>query len=154
MTFATFAAAAPTPLASGALAAWHHPARLYAAAAVGFLGLVPPTAFALLVDDCLWLGTPIWMKPLKFELSLAVFFTTLALFARWLPAAVVHTRWHGVYAASVVVATVAEIAWILGAAALGTGSHFNQATPLAATLSISPVCSRSGSPLRPRSTAC
>jgi hypothetical protein len=133
MTFATLAAAAPAPVASGGLAACH-PARLYAAAAVGFLGLVPPTAFALLVDDRLWLGTPIWMKPLKFELSLAVFFATLALFARWLPAAVVHARWHGVYAGSVVVATVAEMAWILGAAALGTGSHFNQSTPLAATL--------------------
>jgi hypothetical protein len=130
---AAILAAAPAPASSGALAAWH-PARLYAAAAVGYLGLVPATAFALLVDDRVWYGIPIWIKPLKFEVSIAVFFATLALFARWLPAAVVGARWHRIYAASVVAGTVAEIAWILGAAALGTGSHFNEATPVAAAL--------------------
>lgn len=110
------------------------PARLYAAAALGFLVLALPTAVALLVDDRSHLGVPIWGKPLKFEVSLAVFFATLALCVRWLPPRVVASRWHGLYAGSVVVATVAEMAWILGAAALGTGSHFNQATPAAATL--------------------
>lgn len=133
MTLATFAAHGGACRPSVARAVWH-PSRLYAAATVGFLALVPPTAFALLVDDRLWLGIPIWIKPLKFEVSLAVFFATLALFARWLPARVVHARWHRLYAASVVAATVAEMAWIAGAAALGTGSHFNEATPLAEAL--------------------
>jgi hypothetical protein len=110
------------------------PARLYAAAALGFLVLALPTAVALLVDDRSHLGIPIWRKPLKFEVSLAVFFATLALSVRWLPPRVVASRWHGANAASVVAATVAEMAWILGAAALGTGSHFNRATPAAATL--------------------
>ena len=116
-----------------ASAAWD-PARLYAGAALAFLVLALPTGVALLADDRSYLGVAIWRKPLKFEISLAVFFATLALYVRWLPPRVVAARWHGWYAASVVAATVAEMAWILGAAALGTGSHFNQATPAAATL--------------------
>lgn len=129
MTFPTLAAASVPAIAP----AWH-PARLYAAATLGFLALVPPTVFALLVDDRLLYGIPIWVKPIKFEVSLAVFFATLAVFARWLPAATAGGRGHGALAIFVVAATAAEMAWILGAAALGTGSHFNQSTPVAAVL--------------------
>lgn len=130
MTFPTLAAA---PVPAAPMPAWH-PARLYAAATVGFLALVPPTVFALLVDDRLRYGVAIWVKPIKFEVSLAVFFATLAVCARWLPAATAGGRGHGALATCVVAATAVEMAWILGAAALGTGSHFNQSTPVAAAL--------------------
>lgn len=112
----------------------YDPARLYAAAGLLFLALIPPTLLAFVVDDRQYLDTPIWLKPLKFEVSLALFFATLALCVRWLPARVVASRWHGVFAATVVAATAAEIIWIMRASALGIGSHFNETTRLSTAL--------------------
>lgn len=120
-----FAATASRP-ATAAL----DPARLYAAAALLFVALIPPTLFAYAMDDRQYLGTPIWLKPLKFQVSLAVFLATFAIYVRWLPARVLASRWHGVYAATIVAAMAAEILWIMRASALGVGSHFNESTPL------------------------
>jgi hypothetical protein len=97
----------------------------FTAAGVIFLAMIPPTLAAMLADDRLHLGLDIWLKPLKFQIALAIFALTLAAYARWLPEGVVVRRWHRWYVASVVAAMMAEIAWISGAAALGTSSHFN-----------------------------
>ncbi len=102
---------------------------VFAAAGVVFLLMVPPTLAAMLLDDRLHGGLDIWLKPLKFEVALAIFAFTRAAFARWLPEGVAGRRWFRVYVASVVAAMGAEMAWIAGAAALGTSSHFNP-TPL------------------------
>lgn len=75
-----------------------------------------------------------WTKPLKFHLALAVYFATLAAFARWMPAA---TRaglpWRALVAAAIL-CTLGELLWIGGAAATGTTSHFNTATPVMGAL--------------------
>jgi hypothetical protein len=93
------------------------------------LVLVLPTAFAGFVDQRLFQGIDVWDKPLKFELALAVYLLTLAFFARFVPGSVRNTRWYRVYSTAVVIAIVLEMAWIGGAAALGTASHFNS-TPV------------------------
>ncbi len=49
----------------------------------------------------------------------------MSFYARWLPAGTLGRRWYRVYAAAVVAAMGIEMAWITGAAALGTASHFN-----------------------------
>ncbi|HET9067178.1 MAG TPA: hypothetical protein VFN28_00945 [Amaricoccus sp.] len=98
---------------------------VFAAAGVVFLLMLPPTLVAMLLDDRLHGGLDIWLKPLKFEVALAIFAFTMAAYARWLPEGVAARRWYRVYVASVVAAMGAEMAWIAGAAALGTSSHFN-----------------------------
>lgn len=99
------------------------------------LGLLAvPTLAASLLDDRSFLGTAIWIKPLKFEIALALYLGTLALYARWLPRGMTGRRWYRIYSAVVVAAVAAEILWIGGAAAFGTGSHFNVATPRMAML--------------------
>jgi hypothetical protein len=79
-------------------------------------------------------GEAVWIKPLKFHLALVVYTGTLALFALALPPGHLTTPrwrlWQGIVAAAI----LAELAWIGGAAALGTTSHFNDATPLAGAL--------------------
>ena len=57
---------------------------------------------AMLADDRLHLGLDIWLKPLKFQVALAIFAFTMAVYARWLPAGTVGRRWHRLYVASVV----------------------------------------------------
>lgn len=89
------------------------------------LALMAPTLFAYTVDERTFQGVNVWLKPLKFQFSLAVYFLTLAFFARWLPAATRDKRWYRVFSASAVLAAVIEILWIGGAAAMGTSSHFN-----------------------------
>lgn len=102
--------------------------RLWAFAAAIALAAVP-VALALALDPRQFNAEPVWLKPLKFHLALAVYFATLAWFARWLPGSLESSRrWRGFLGAAML-ATVGELLWIGGAAALGLGSHFNVATP-------------------------
>lgn len=89
-----------------------------------------PVLGAMALDGREWLGEGIWIKPLKFQIALVIYLVTLAFFARWLPAGVAQARWWRIYSAAVCFAVLAEMAWIGGAAALGTGSHFNVSTPI------------------------
>ena len=93
-------------------------------------------AFAL---DARTIGTgalaePIWLKPLKFQIALLIYLGSLALFALARPARLGRPRAYAAYGWVVVAAVLAEIAWIAGAAAMGTTSHFNTGTPLGAAI--------------------
>ena len=101
------------------------PSRGFFALGVTMLFAMAPTGFAAIVDERSFLGVDIWLKPLKFEAALFVYLLTLAVFARWLPAGTTGKNWYRVYRAAVMLAIVIEMAWIGGAAALGTASHFN-----------------------------
>ncbi len=103
---------------------------LLAGLGVVLLAMVPPTLAAALLDGRQFLGIDVWIKPLKFEIALVIYVFTLAFYARWLPSGTLGRRWYRVYAGSVVVAILFEMAAIAGSAAAGTGSHFNQSTPL------------------------
>jgi hypothetical protein len=90
------------------------------------LALVPATLIAMFVDDRSLDGAGVWTKPLKFELSLAIYAATLALMiplagggfersraARWLV---------GIMASG----SAIELLWIILQAARGERSHFNE----------------------------
>jgi hypothetical protein len=89
---------------------------------------------ASLVDHRLYDGATLWAKPMKFALSLALHFATLA--------AVVHflgTSWQTskllVFVAIIsIICAFGEVAYIAIQAARQQASHFNTATPLYATL--------------------
>lgn len=98
---------------------------VFTAAGVVFALLIVPTVAAMLLDERTHLGENIWIKPLKFEVALAIFTLTMGIYARWLPEGTVSRTWHRVYVASAVAAMGLEMIWIAGAAALGTSSHFN-----------------------------
>jgi hypothetical protein len=96
-----------------------------------FLALTTlPVLLALIIDPRQWLGEVVWIKPLKFLIALSLYLVTLAFFARWLPAGMAADRRWRAYTAAVCLAVLAEVIWIGGAAALGTGSHFNISKPL------------------------
>lgn len=95
------------------------------------LSLVPRIG-AMLLDDRLLHGVNIWSKPIKFDISLAVYAATLVIFARWIPEIVRNKTWFKIFTGVVVTSIVLEQIWINGAAAFGIGSHFNIATPLMA----------------------
>lgn len=108
--------------------------RRLLAIAGALLMTVPPTAMAVLLDDRTVDGANSWIKPLKFELSLAIYMATLAVLvplagpqastsrvARWM-------TWIAGTAISV------EMFWIVLQAARAERSHFNIATPVEATM--------------------
>lgn len=82
----------------------------------------------LLVDPRVLLGQPIWAKPLKFSVSLALYALTLA----WMISLVRGPRTHRIASgAGTVVAAMAgiEMVAIVGQVVRGRPSHFDVATP-------------------------
>lgn len=80
-----------------------------------------------LIDDRQLLGHPIWMKPLKFTISFAVYCATLA----WLLSLQTKARRLGWWMGTVVaVGIAAEMVLIVGQVVVrGRQLHFNQSTP-------------------------
>jgi hypothetical protein len=98
----------------------------------GFTGLAVlitlatlPLLIATGLDPRLYQGEGIWIKPVKFHVALAIYLATLAFFCRWVPQATRDSRLWRLFVGAVIAAISAELLWIGGAAALGTGSHFN-----------------------------
>ena len=102
-----------------------HSPLMTTAAVLAVLGLV--SIGGLLFDDRVLVGAPIWLKPLKFAVSLAIYSVTFA----WLISLVDRGRrlawWLGTVIAA---ASGIEMAVIVGQVVRGRRSHFNFATPL------------------------
>lgn len=93
------------------------------------LALIPALA-AMAIDPRMIEGVSVWLKPTKFLVALALFFGTIAIFARWASPGF-NTHWATrAFAILAAIATLGEMLWIGGAAALGTTSHFNVSTPM------------------------
>lgn len=107
------------------LAAWCAGDPAYFATGVLLLSAALPLAAAMLVDDRLFLGSDIWLKPLKFAIALSLYAFTLALFSHALAPSFAARGGYRMFRAVVIVAMWAELLWIAGAAAAGTASHFN-----------------------------
>lgn len=107
---------------------WHRPLMYFA---VAMAALLVATMVGLAVDDRVLGGAPIWLKPAKFAASLMIYAVTMA----WLVSLLRRGRrvawWAGTLAA---VAGLIEIVIIVGQAARGRHSHFNNATPLDSAL--------------------
>ena len=86
---------------------------------------------AAAVDHRLVAGAPVWIKPVKFALSTALYAFTLAWFLRYLPTTNWRTHWAPPMTA---VALFIEVVVIDLQAMRGTTSHFNVATLADATL--------------------
>lgn len=97
--------------------------------AVAMSVLVPVLAVLAMVDHRVLLGAPLWLKPLKFAISLALYSATLAwMLGQLRERALQRAGWVVTAAGGV------EMAIIVGQAAIGNRSHYNVDTPLSAAL--------------------
>lgn len=95
------------------------------AAGLAMLALIAPTALAYAIDTRLFQETNVWLKPLKFELSLALYFLTLAL-ALPLTGKAFQASWLGRYVFwGVVPAGFLEVVYIAWRASRAQASHYN-----------------------------
>ena len=96
--------------------------------------LMPATAAAYLMDDRLINGVNVWSKPLKFQLSLAVHFTTLVLLLGLLTEQARGSRLVRFSLAAAAGSAAAELVYITLQSARGRASHFNHETALETAL--------------------
>lgn len=91
------------------------------------LGLVVVALVGLLVDNRQALGINIWIKPLKFAVSIALYAFTYA----WLLSySSMSRRMVQIVSALIALAMLVEIAVIFGQSFRGTTSHFNESSVL------------------------
>jgi hypothetical protein len=102
--------------------------------ALVFAVLVVACALFSIFDDRTFNGVSVWSKPLKFSLSIAVFFSTLAWFTPLLPNGYLQARKGRWLTALPVWFAALEIAYIVLQASRGQASHFNFTSPLYAVL--------------------
>lgn len=125
--------------------AWRNRQQVWFDTGLVFVGLLVLCAGLPFIDDRTLAGVSVWSKPLKFCLSLAVFFGTLAWFAQLLKpttgaganAAVLdyfHSKPGKALIWVPVVAAIFEIAYIIFQAAQGEASHFNISTSFTAVM--------------------
>jgi hypothetical protein len=110
-------------------AGWHRPLMILVAA-MAVLTLV--TAVGVVADDRVVTGAPVWLKPFKFSVSIVLYGLTLAWMLSLLPPG--RTRLAGRAAVVIAAMLVVEMVVIVGQAARGRTSHYNEATPLDAIL--------------------
>lgn len=89
------------------------------------LGLIPLERAVMTFDPRLLSGESVWLKPLRFDASIAVYLITLTLLLRW-----VSTPTREYYSVRISIAMIVETMCIGLQAARGVPSHFNIATPL------------------------
>ena len=123
------AEAAPSvPAAAGFLTEWRGREPVFFAAALAHAALIPLALALMAVDGRTYLDLNIWVKPLKFLVSLAIWFAFLAWATGWLPEGTTRARWWRPFTLVMVLAAALEMVYLGGAAALGTSSHFNVST--------------------------
>ena len=81
--------------------------------------------FAIQVDERELLDINIWIKPLKFSLSIALYLATFAYFSQWLPRELIASKYFRAYITMICFTVVVEMIWVGGAAYAGLASHFN-----------------------------
>ncbi|MFI1992118.1 hypothetical protein [Actinoplanes sp. NPDC020271] len=106
----------------------HRPLTVLTWASVALVGV---TAVGLLADPRILTGVPIWLKPFKFAVSFVVYGWALSWLLSVLPRRSRVAAWSGTI---IVGSLVAEMAVIVAQVIRGTTSHYNQTTPLNATL--------------------
>jgi hypothetical protein len=107
---------------------WHRPLVTL----TGIMGVMAVVALVgVFADPRVLTGVPIWIKPVKFAVSIAIYAFTLAWMLSVLPR---RSRIAGAAASIVVVALTLEMIVIVGQVIRGQTSHYNETTPLNAAL--------------------
>ena len=87
-----------------------------------------------LVDDRVFQGVSVWLKPWKFQVSVGLYFLTLALFMVFLPKAALSRLPVRALVWVTVSCGLFEVIYVSLQGARGLGSHFNDGTPFYALM--------------------
>jgi hypothetical protein len=119
---------------AGIVAELLHRERRLALFGFALLALLVPLALAWGIDTRTLRGANVWIKPVKFALSLGLFALTTAWFVGHLLPAARRLRSLDVIVWVLIGSASFELGYIALQAALGSGSHFNVGDPIHAVL--------------------
>ncbi|GLF96270.1 hypothetical protein [Streptomyces yaizuensis] len=123
--------ATPRPTVGHALADWLHWHRPLLATAALTAAIAVFCVVGLIVDERTVTNAPVWLKPLKFSVSFALYTLSLA----WMLSLSSRARRTGWWAGTAVAAAVVvEMVLLLIQVVRGRRSHFNQETPFDETI--------------------
>jgi len=101
---------------------------------IALAGLLIATSTVSLFDPGSIGPDSVWAKPIRFQLSLALHFATLAMFVRGLSEGWRTSKLLLVVAVASIASTMFEVAYIMVQAARQQASHFNLSTPFHAAM--------------------
>lgn len=107
---------------------------LLTGAALFLLMIMVPTLMAMAIDVRTLNGINVWIKPAKFQVSVAILFLTVAWFLQLLPFPLRASRLVTTLCQTTAVVGILEIAYIVLQASKGEASHFNSSTALSVFL--------------------
>ena len=100
--------------------------RTLAITGLFFLACALPTGVLAIIDQRTLDGFNVWLKPLKFQVSITFFLVTLACMTSFTRAGFRRSFWGRATVWTAVSTSVFEIAWITYQAGMGERSHYNQ----------------------------
>jgi len=101
-----------------------------AACGLALLFIIAPLLLTYTLETRTVLDTNVWLKPIKFALSLALYTLTLSWFASYLSDEFTQNRRFVLLTKVVVACIVLEMVWLVYASSIGEPSHFNQHHPV------------------------
>ena len=106
------------------------PQQIAIATTAAMLAPILPTVAAVALDPRLLNGASLWLKPLHFQMSLAIHMATLALVMPWVSPSWQNARLLRWPLLAGAFSALLELFYMSYQAARGRASHFNDATPL------------------------
>jgi hypothetical protein len=116
------------------LTEWRRREPLLVALTLVMIAVMVPTFVAFLFETRTFNGINVWIKPLKFQSSVALYAGTLAWFFAYVDPQVRVRRGVRAGVRAICLLSLFEITYITGRAAFAEGSHFNNSTLAAAIL--------------------
>lgn len=113
---------------------WFRREPMLARFTLGVLGLIPLLMVAAAVDHRTLNGINIWIKPLKFNVAIALYLGTLVWFSGWIDRSVMQRNWYRLYIFVLCGTLVILLPWLYAAAIMGEPAHYNRTHPILAPL--------------------
>lgn len=113
---------------------WYGREPLLARTTIIVLALIPVLLIAASMDERTMNGINIWVKPLKFNLSIVLYLGTLVWFAGWVNEAVKTRLSYRIYARILCGTLLFMLPWLYSAALIGEPAHFNREHPILAPM--------------------
>lgn len=113
---------------------WYQREPLLARFTLGVLAVIPLLLIATVIDQRTLNDVNIWTKPLKFNVSIALYLGTLGWFSGWIDRSVMQRSWYRAYTWIICGAMLIMLPWLYGAALIGEPAHYNRTHPILAPL--------------------
>lgn len=109
---------------TAAISLWRGAERTLLGTAIMIGALTPASIVLALIDGRTIDGSNLWLKPLKFQISVAIFLATLAFMVPLARASFRRSAFGRLTIWTAIATSAFEIAWITGRAAIGERSHY------------------------------